>query len=117
MFTRIVNVLSTIKIVFFISILFLFLILLLDLEKFKHNIDWAFELFINFFNNKNISSASTEHLFNEMFFLPQNELDILFGIGNFGRNEMLPYINSDSGYILFIHGYGIIGTIFSFLIL
>ncbi len=114
MFTRIVNVLSTIKIVFFISILFLFLILLLDLEKFKHNIDWAFELFINFFNNKNISSASTEHLFNEMFFLPQNELDILFGIGNFGRNEMLPYINSDSGYILFIHGYGIIGTIFSF---
>jgi hypothetical protein len=45
-----------------------------------------------------------------MYFLPEFSDQVVFGISNFGRNPLCPYIPSDVGYVLLIFGCGVIGT-------
>lgn len=74
----------------------------------------AFEIFINYVESGEIYTTSTNTL-KEMFFLPNNSSQTVIGDGNFGRDESLPYIRSDVGYVRLIHGAGILGTFFIFL--
>jgi len=46
-----------------------------------------------------------------MWSLPAELSDVLVGTGNLGRNDFLPYISSDIGYVRMIHGLGLIFTI------
>lgn len=45
-----------------------------------------------------------------MYFLPEFSDQVAFGISNFGRNPLCPYIPSDVGYVLLIYGCGVVGT-------
>ncbi len=74
----------------------------------------AFELFINYVETGSISSSSSEAL-QDMYILPQNNTQLLFGDGNFGRNEKLPYVSSDIGYVRIIYGVGLVGCLVLFL--
>ncbi|GEM_PF-2146584 len=76
---------------------------------------WAFEGFENSSNAKFIGTKSMETVFNRMYFIPQNDFQVLFGNSNFGRrSEEFEYIRSDVGYVRLIHAIGIIGTILLF---
>jgi len=82
-----------------------------DFSEYSEVLDWAFEFIFSALENNSFETKSTDILFTNMYFLPENETDIIFGTSNFGRSSNMPYINSDSTYILFIHGVGIIGLI------
>ena len=106
---------SNFKTFFIIIIILLILIFfVIDIKKVEHNLAWAFEFIFNFIESSSFASKSTTHLFSEMYFLPANELQNIIGDSNFGRSESLPYIDSDSGYVLFIHGGGIMGIIIGY---
>lgn len=53
-------------------------------------------------------------LLEKHYFFPSSLSGLLFGSSNFGRSGFLPYIPSDVGYVLFIHGAGICGFILSY---
>jgi hypothetical protein len=89
---------------------------MIDLERFQTTINWAFEFIYTYLETGVVSTGSTSVLFGEMYFLPQSEIDRVIGTANFGRSAKLPYIPSDSGIILFIHGGGIIGLLALFCI-
>lgn len=71
-------------------------------EHIEYILRWAFELFFNGLNSRELSSKSSDVLFDTMYFLPENEMDILFGTGTFGRGDGAKYIDSDVGYVLMI---------------
>lgn len=54
-------------------------------------------------------------IFGQMYFLPNDALEILFGTGNLGRSENAPYISSDVGYVRSIFGFGLIVTLILYL--
>jgi len=97
----------------FISILVIFFnklnILNVDLSKFNDLIDWAFEMFINYSSSGSLESSTTNAISN-MWFYPIQTEHFMYGDGNFGRTEFLPFIPSDVGYVRAIFGYGIIGA-------
>lgn len=70
----------------------------------------AFELYNNFIEYGVIETSSTQHL-KKMYFLPELDMSIFFGDGNFGRDISLGIINSDVGYIRVIFGAGIFGLL------
>lgn len=84
--------------------------LFIDFNNLSTNLVWILEPLLLFLNEGSLNTKSTEILFGRMYFLPENEMDILFGMGNFSMTE----IGSDSGYIAFIHGGGILGLIIFF---
>lgn len=70
----------------------------------------AFELYINYVESGELGTSSTNSL-QEMYFVPKETSHLLFGNGNFGRDEELPIIPSDVGYVRMMFGVGIIGAI------
>jgi len=87
---------------FVLNALFASPFLFLYYEHIESILRWAFELFFNGLNSSDLSSQSSDVLFDTMYFLPENEMDILFGTGTFGRGDGVEYIDSDVGYILMI---------------
>lgn len=71
----------------------------------------SFELFINYFETGEATTTSTDRIMEEMFIFPQNNIHLLFGDGNMGRNDDLPYVHSDIGYVRMIYGGGIFGSL------
>ncbi|KPQ29106.1 MAG: hypothetical protein HLUCCX14_07470 [Marinobacter excellens HL-55] len=60
----------------------------------------------------------TARAIGSMWSFPDDELGLLFGELNLGRNENLPYVKSDIGYVRLVYGYGLITTsvmVFGFL--
>lgn len=79
------------------------------------NFKWVFEAYYNYQATGNVSTKSTDIIFNTMYFLPDNAMDVIFGTSNLGRGETLPYIESDVGYVRLIYAVGVVGTILIFL--
>lgn len=78
----------------------------------QHWVNWAFEIFINFFKTGSFTSYSSSHLLNDMIFIP-NVKTLIFGDGLFtvaGRY----YMSTDVGYLRTILFFGIIGAIFNY---
>ncbi|MCL7743685.1 hypothetical protein LV476_01800 [Guyparkeria hydrothermalis] len=88
--------------------------LVLSLSGYAYYLDWFFELFINFYEEGRLASKTTDTLLSQHYFLPGSASGVLFGVANFGRQYGLEYIPSDVGYVLFIHGLGVVGLVFSF---
>lgn len=105
------------KSIFIISILFalvfLALVLIVDIEYFIPNIEFAFELILNLYNHGALD-RTTSGVLESHYFLPDNTFELLFGTGNFGRNGVLEYVDSDVGYIIFITGSGILGLFIAY---
>lgn len=57
--------------------------------------DWAFDLIINFVNNKTLRTDSTDVLLNKMLFIPDFKT-ILIGDGRYTENELY-YMGTDAG--------------------
>jgi hypothetical protein len=106
------NILIVNFILFLIPVLILTYVV--DFSDFERMINWFFEIFINVLEGNGATSASTDVLLNDMYFLPDGAMNLLFGTFNFGRSDYLPYINSDVGYVLFIYGAGLLGLFISF---
>lgn len=83
-----------------------------NFEKYIVNILFAFEIVFQYLQTGRMSSVSTDKLLENEFFLPPDMLSLIFGTSNFGRGDN--YIFSDVGYVLFIHGAGVIGMLISF---
>ena len=64
----------------------------------------AFEMFINFSNNKGFSSLSYTAL-NNSYYFPNNLTTFFFGNGNFMRNDL--QLNVDDGFQIMLYGCGI----------
>lgn len=107
------NNLLRILFMYIFTIIFL-LFFILDFNNLGNNFEWILEPLIQLMFEGSLRSESTDILFGSMYFLPENEIDSILGMGNFGRSQVLPNIDSDSGYILFIHGGGILGLIIFF---
>lgn len=73
-------------------------------------IDWAFELFINFFTSDNLETSSTNEL-SEMWKLPQNPVTWIFGDGLFFYPDGSYYMYTDVGYLRIIYCIGLVGLI------
>lgn len=85
-------------------------------EKYSANIlPWAFEFYYSFKEEGSFSTESTDMIFNNMYFLPENITQLAFGNSNMGRTDNLEFIPSDVGYIRFIFGFGVLGMILIYL--
>lgn len=71
----------------------------------------AFELIINIYSGQGATTTSTETL-STMNFWPQA---MLLGEGLFGRNQELGYVASDIGYVRFVFGFGLLGSVILYL--
>lgn len=91
-----------------------YLIYIFDLYLYTDNIKLTFEMFYNFSETGRLSTKTTDELMENHYFFPSSLSGLLFGSSNFGRSGFLPYIPSDVGYVLFIHGAGICGFILSY---
>lgn len=104
---------KTIKLVLSIAIIATAIFVSTDLSKYKKNIDFAFDLVIEYSQTKEIS-GSVATVINYGFFFPDNAFNLFLGTGNFGRSDGLPYVYSDVGYVLFINGAGIFGMLIGY---
>lgn len=75
--------------------------------------EWFLEFLMNYLSSGRLATDSTDALISSHYFLPDSSIGVLLGDGNFGRQEGMPYISSDVGYVLFIHGMGVIGLMMS----
>ena len=73
----------------------------------------AFEMFINFSNNKGFTSQSSAALADSYYF-PNNLTTLFFGNGNFMRNDL--NLNVDDGFQIMLYGCGIIYLILNCII-
>lgn len=69
-------------------------------------IEWVSEPFVDGV----MESKSVQSITGRMYFLPDSEMQILIGDGNFGRTMHLPYIPSDVGWVRLIHAGGFVGV-------
>ncbi|MFV7790548.1 hypothetical protein ACNO6Z_06770 [Aliarcobacter lanthieri] len=74
----------------------------------------AFEIFTTYEQRGNLGTTSTDKL-REMYFLPNNERQLIYGNGNFGRDTSLELIESDVGYVRILFGSGAIGMVLFYL--
>lgn len=51
----------------------------------------------------------------EMYFIPSEGVQLIFGTGDFGRNEALGFLKSDIGYVRAINGLGITGFLIMYI--
>ena len=68
------------------------------------------EIFIRLRDEGQLSTTSTD-LIQNMYYLPEDQLTLLIGNGNFGRRDNLPYVESDVFYIRVIFGVGVVGLL------
>lgn len=78
--------------------------------------EWAFALFINFFEEGRIGTTSTDILLNNMFFMPELKT-ILFGDGMYTGTDGLYYLNTDVGFMRTLLFGGIIFLIVRYLMM
>ena len=76
-------------------------------KKFVSNALYNTKEIIDVFKNKSIIVNEVK----PMYFLPNNPITALFGMGNYGRSDYF-YLLSDVGWIKSIFAIGLIGTIF-----
>jgi len=108
-----INTSNTLKVFFCLLSTIFVLAISFDFSTYEKNIDFAFETVINYYKYRELD-RTTNGVINEHYIFPKTADEIVFGTGNFGRSEQLPYIESDVGYILFLHGSGILGIIIGF---
>lgn len=70
--------------------------------------EWLFELFISLDSNGSYETATSEAIGN-MWLWPDSFSQLLFGDGNYGRTDFLPYISSDIGIVRIVFGSGVLG--------
>ncbi|CAH6800175.1 conserved membrane hypothetical protein [Vibrio chagasii] len=92
--------------VFFMVLIFLVLTFFIYTEEVMYFYMWAFSLF--FENSSQISGDTVNYIINNMLIIPN---DVIFGDGNFGRSNNMPYIDSDLGLILLTNFGGLIYSI------
>jgi hypothetical protein len=110
-----IAMINFIKIIIILAIFTTILIMYVSShDEYENILHFAFEIIYNYMDSGSVSSKSTTGLFTEMYFLPNSEIDTLVGTSNFGRSDNMPYIDSDSTYILFIFGSGLIGLLVGF---
>ncbi len=56
-------------------------------------------------------NASLATVLQEMYVLPSHDYALLFGTGNAGRSNAMPYIASDVGYVRLIFSVGVLGLL------
>lgn len=82
-------------------------------------LSWAFEFYFSYIESGNIETSSTNALM-DMYFLPTNEISILFGEGYYANphDSESNYIHSDSGYIrtIFFGGLLTMGVVLAYYI-
>ncbi|MDM1545269.1 hypothetical protein HX037_05150 [Ignatzschineria indica] len=83
---------------------------------YSRSIPWAAEIFINLFSGKGVQTDSTDHLLNQMYFLPDTLKTLLIGDARMYREEGGYYMSTDAGFIRQIFSYGLIGMIISFIV-
>lgn len=81
---------------------------LLMQSKYSRFANRSFEVFINYSQQGQLRTSSTDDL-GTMYFLPESTSHFIFGDGNFGRSPGLPVIRSDVGYVRVIFGVGVLG--------
>jgi hypothetical protein len=101
------------KLIFAFVVIALLGLMTVNFSKYKKNLNFAFELVITLTQKRSLD-RSTAHILNHMLFFPHKPVELFFGTGNFGRNNSMPYINSDVGYVIFINGAGIIGMLVAY---
>lgn len=72
------------------------------------NISWAFELFLNYVNNRAIETASSNDLAS-MWVWPDNIITFLFGDGKMLNSDATYYRLTDVGILRHIYFWGLIG--------
>jgi|HigsolmetaAR203D_1030402.scaffolds.fasta_scaffold03170_4 hypothetical protein len=86
----------------------------LELNQYQRVLFRALEFYYSWQETGRLGTASTDVIFSRMYFWPEDMLSLMLGTSNFGRGEELPYIESDVGYVRFVFGAGIVGTIIAF---
>lgn len=76
------------------------------------NIGWAFEIFISYFDDGTIETASTNHL-KSMFVYPETFKTYLIGDALFEDSSGAYYMNTDVGYLRLLFYWGV-GGLFLF---
>ncbi|MDY9918634.1 MAG: hypothetical protein U2P89_07145 [Proteiniphilum sp.] len=89
-----------------ITIIFVVIIISNFLPDFVRQ--WAFQLFYNFSESGEFTSTSSEHLFKEMYFLPDFSTFFL-GDGYYTNEDGSYYQHTDAGYMRNLLFFGIIG--------
>jgi len=83
---------------------------IIESERLEAVYSFAFELFINFFENDSLETNSTNHM-SEMYFFPDNINTWLFGDGRMQADKGY-YMGTDIGYIRLIFYFGLPSTLF-----
>jgi hypothetical protein len=99
---------SSLRLLFLLILIILIYNLLIDLPMFKY-LTYGFKFYSETFESGEVNDSTINHISNKMFFFPDSVIQFFFGEGNFGRGSK--YIESDLGFILGIHGYGIFGIL------
>lgn len=81
----------------------------LDSTRLFSMTEWAFELFFNIMEKKELHTSSTDKLLN-MYIIPDNLLTLLFGDGRFRNPDASYYMNTDVGYFRLIYYFGTLGA-------
>jgi hypothetical protein len=104
--------LINIVLIFLIIIIVLFAIYLIDFsfitERIQNMSKFAFEFLYNFINEGELSTSSTETLFNRMYFKVSLET-FLIGDGFYTAPDGSYYMHTDAGYMRNILYFGVIG--------
>ena len=72
-------------------------------------IERTFEPIYTLVETGRLASRSTDVLLGDMLFLPEEQ--VLYGTGNYGREESILFIASDIGYVRLIFGGGIVAVL------
>jgi len=89
-----------------------FIAWLVDFEQYKEVIEASFEFAIRYMETGTLGTGSTDTVINSMLIFPTDTLTLILGNGNFGRGSHP--ISSDLGFVYFVNGVGVLGTIFAF---
>lgn len=86
----------------------------LDISRgYQNPITRMLEPFRRYYLSGKFSTSSSNRLSNQVIF-PDEEKNIFFGSGQYGR-EGVTHLNSDIGYIRLLHGIGLLGLTLSFI--
>jgi len=114
-FSTISHFLIGLVFILIIGQLFIFNILPKDaIWRWKHiTLPHAFEGFYSLKETGNFRIKSFEDVIEDQFFLPSDVVVFIFGTGESGREDS-SYLPSDVGYVRFIFGIGLVGSILAY---
>lgn len=96
--------------------IYLLITLFVNPQIIKVTLNWAFEIFINFFNGQGLQSSSTEHL-KTMYRFPENFKTWLMGDALFRNPDGSYYMKTDVGYLRMLFYFGSLGTLYFIIML